>query len=126
MYVVNYVVTKMVTEFNEVNEDWSGDTSDYGQIDSGMFTIGEGDWTADRLLKEIRDVMEPFVWDNVEYVNVWEDGRFSFCSTERGDGTPDVNGKYLVDYDLYATISSTGGEIEELDFSGITGVEVMN
>lgn len=125
MYVINYDITRMVTEFNEEYQDWSGSVSDFGTFSTGVFRISEEDWSAERLLKEIRDIMEEFVWDNVDYVSVWEDNRFSFCCTENGEGTPDIDGKYLADYNMYLEIASTHGEIKELDFISGNGVELQ-
>lgn len=125
MYVINYSVNRMVTDFNEEYQDWSGPTTDYGDIETGVFRLSESEWTADVLLEKIKEIVSHLVWDNKEYVSVWDNGeRFSFCVVEDADGTPSDDGKWLADYNVYVEVSSTHGAIVPLEFVDGNGVSL--
>lgn len=92
-------LSKMVTEYNESTEDWSGQTSDFGFIGQGNTEVS----SLQELLEKVKDEFgldEVFDSEPIEH-NPSLGDRYGTNQTENDEGYSDPKGKYLADYSLY-------------------------
>ena len=92
--LAKYDVNKMVTDFNEESQDWSGQTRDFGDVTKGTMDVGSVEEFLEKIQNEL-GLQFPF-----EAVPD-EPGRYETNQAEDGDGRADDNGKWLADYNVY-------------------------
>lgn len=90
---IYYSVDKMVTDYNEDSQDWSGAIRSCGIIDTGVLTVKTVEQALATISKNLAlPPLEAFAD---------EEGRYTVNQSENGEGFQDDKGKFLADYNVY-------------------------
>lgn len=96
-YLATYSVFKMVTEFNEAAQDWSGKVSDHGVILKGTVMVDSEREALRKVQDKLCSNLRAASFEEFD----GEPGRFDMNQCEDADGIQDDDGKWLADYSIY-------------------------
>lgn len=115
-FMAVYSVYKMVTEFNEESQDWSGRTSDFGGIDKGTMEVAN----VEEALAKIQE--KNFLQHPFEAVPD-EPGRYEMNQVEDQEGYADETGKFLCDYTCTIKLYKEAAMAKKADPAPVAPVE---
>lgn len=119
----NYELTvtyAIVTEFNEKNGDWSGDTFGKNINMSCVISTEELKWED---VAKALEIFFPYGTTTEDIVDMLKDGVGydesntvgTFCVEENGNGEPVEDGMYLADYDYHIRPMDDKVDLSKLD-----------